>query len=93
MRKLKNEQDRKQSITISMSSETMRQLHQFRERLGLNRSETVRKAVDLLFHAWIVPELDREKIETADMDDFPDDVNEVGYNPFTGSYSEEDRDD
>lgn len=69
MRKLENEQNRKQSITISMSSVTMQQLHQFRERLGMNRSETVRKAVEMLFNCWIGPEIDREKIEAGDSED------------------------
>ena len=81
MRKLENEQDRKKSITISVSSVTMQQLHQFQRQLGMNRSETIRLAVKELF--------ERELNESTDMDDFPDEVSEVGYDPFMGSYSED----
>lgn len=71
---------RKVATTIALSPETVERIDKLAEKLKSSRSSIVAEAINMFFN-------DIEEFE--DVSDFPDDVSEIGYNPYTGSYEED----
>lgn len=82
MKKLPIE-ERKISTTFGLTCEALKRLDEIQKNNypGKSRSYVMDKIIETVFNAWI---FDQERTE-----EFPDDVSEVGYNPFTGSYEED----
>lgn len=82
MRRLPIE-ERKVSTTFALSLQALEKLDEIQERRfpGKSRSYTMEEIIGAIFNAWIA---DQERTEEV-----PDDVSEVGYDPFTGSYVED----
>lgn len=71
---------RKVATTIALSPETVERIDKLAEKLNSSRSSIVVEAINMFFN-------NMEEFE--DVSDFPDDVSEIGYNPYTGSYEED----
>lgn len=82
MRRLPIE-ERKVSTTFALSLKTLEKLDEIQERNypGKSRSYTMEEIIGVIYNAWIA---DQERTEEV-----PDDVSEVGYDPFTGCYTED----
>lgn len=82
MKKLPIE-ERKISTTFALTCEALKRLDEIQKNNypGKSRSYVMDKIIETVFNAWI---FDQERRE-----EFPDDVSEVGYNPYTGSYEED----
>ena len=76
-------EERKVSTTFALSLKTLEKLDEIQKNNypGKSRSFVMDKIIETVFNAWI---FDQERTE-----EFPDDVSEVGYNPYTGSYEED----
>lgn len=75
--------ERKVSTTFALSLKALKKLDEIQERNfpGKSRSYVVEEIIGVIYNTWIA---DQERTE-----EFPDDVSEVGYNPYTGSYEED----
>lgn len=82
MKKLPIE-ERKVSTTFALSRKALEKLNEIQERYydGKSRSYTMEEIIGVIYNAWIA---DQERAEEV-----PDDVSEVGYDPYTGSYEED----
>lgn len=87
---------RKVSTTFAVDQDTLRLVETMAEKMGYSRSGVVTSAIGFFYRWFLVYGPDREdwidedphNIPT-DAIDIPDDVSEIGYNPFTGSYEED----
>lgn len=79
MKKLPIE-ERKVSTTFALSLKALEKLDEIQERFfpGKSRSYAVEEIITILHNRYFTEE-----------DDIPDDVSEIGYNPYTGSYEED----
>ena len=77
MRKLPTEL-RRHPTSVALSVEALSRLEILAERLEMSRSQVVERAIQ---HFW--DELTIEDEEPSD------DVDEIGYNPYTGQYEED----
>lgn len=78
MRKKVEPDLRKITFTVSLAPALVRRLEHEASELGISRSALIRKAID-------------QYLEYADImsTEMSDDVSEIGYNPYTGSYEED----
>lgn len=83
-------EERRVSTTFAVSQNTLRLIDTMSEILGLSRSGIVNVAISF-YHRWLVCESGRidEDPHEISSDALPDEVSEIGYNPFTGSYEED----
>ena len=90
MKKLPIEQ-RKVSVTVALSQLVLSKLEIMSDRMQDSRSGIVEAAISLYYRFYQVYGPDRADWEDDDphLPEIPDDVSEVGYNPFTGSYEED----
>ena len=90
MKKLPIEQ-RKVSVTVALSQLALGKLEIMSDRMQDSRSGIVEAAIGLFYRYYQVYGPDRSDWEDDDPHppEFPDDVSEVGYDPFTGSYTED----
>ena len=72
-------EERKVSTTIALSLNTLSVLDELGTKSGENRSRIVEKAIRAYYREWIEENDPR----------IPDDVSEIGYNPYSGSYEED----
>ena len=72
-------EERKVSTTIALSLRTLSVLDELGTRSGENRSRIVEKAIMTYYREWIEENDPR----------IPDDVSEIGYNPYSGCYEED----
>ena len=81
MKKLPIE-ERKVSTTFALSLKALEKLDEI-QRLypGKSRSYALEEIIGVIYNAWIA--------DQKSIDEIPDDVSEIGYNPFTGSYEED----
>lgn len=79
MKKLPIE-ERKVSTTFALSLKALEKLDEIQERRfpGKSRSYAMEEIIASIYNDWFPEE-----------EEIPDDVSEVGYNPFTGSYEED----
>lgn len=80
MKKLPIEK-RKIPTTIALTAEVLTMIDEMAERFEISRSAVAERAIKTCYNAWIA---DQEPIP-----EIPDDVSEIGYNPFTGCYEED----
>lgn len=73
-------EERKISITFALDRKSLEYIERLAEKLNCSRSAIITEAVREFWE-------DQERL--TDVSDFPDDVSEVGYNPYTGSYDED----
>lgn len=90
MKKLPIEQ-RKVSVTVALSQLALGKLEIMSDRMQDSRSGIVEAAIGLFYRFYQGYGPDRADWEDDDPrpPEIPDDVSEVGYDPFTGSYSED----
>lgn len=90
MKKLPIEQ-RKVSVTVALSQLALGKLEIMSDRMSDSRSGIVEEAIGLFYRYYQVYGPDRSDWEEDDPQppEIPDDVSEVGYNPYTGSYEED----
>lgn len=76
-------EERKVSTTFALSLKALEKLDEIQKRHfpGKSRSYTMEEIIGVIYNAWIA---DQERTEEA-----PDDISEIGYNPYTGSYMED----
>ena len=76
-------EERRISTTFSLSLKTLEKLDEIQERHcpEKSRSYTIAEVINVIYDAWFS---DQERTE-----EFPDDVSEIGYNPYTGCYEED----
>ena len=72
---------RKQPTTLALTAEVLTMIDEMAERFEMSRSAVAERAIKTYYNAWIA---DQEPIP-----EIPDDVDEIGYNPFTGCYEED----
>lgn len=79
MKKLPIE-ERKVSTTFALSLKALEKLDEIQERHfpGKSRSYMMEEIIATLYNMWFPEE-----------EEIPDDVSEVGYNPFSGCYEED----
>lgn len=82
--KVPNEK-RKVSTSFAVDQQTLREIDRLAELFGASRSYIVSEAV-FYFSRKAADILEDQATDAADI---PDDVNEVGYNPYSGSYEED----
>ena len=75
MKKLPIEK-RKIPTTIALTAEVLTMIDEMAERFEISRSAVAERAITTCYNAWIA---DQEPIH-----EIPDDVSEIGYNPYTG---------
>lgn len=86
---------RKVSTTVALSPVALSKLEIMCEDMERNRSFIVEDAIDLYYRFFQQYGPDRADWQDEDplppevSDDIPDDVSEIGYNPYTGSYEED----
>lgn len=82
--KVPNEK-RKVSTTFAVDQLTLKEIDRLAELFGASRSHIVSEAV-YYFSRKTADILEDKATDAADI---PDDVSEIGYNPYTGSYEED----
>lgn len=90
MKKLPIEQ-RKVSVTVALSQLALGKLEIMSDRMRDSRSGIVEAAINLYYRFYQTYGPDRSDWEDDDPQppEIPDDVSEVGYNPYTGCYEED----
>lgn len=90
MKKLPIE-ERKLSTTVALSRVALEKLNIMSDRMQDSRSGIVEQAIGLFYRFYQVYGPDRSDWEDDDPQppEIPDDVSEVGYNPYTGCYEED----
>lgn len=84
-------EERKVSTTIALTPATLSTLETMCDRMNLSRSSVTEQAIGLFYRYFLVYGPDRADWEDDDPQppEIPDDVSEIGYNPYTGSYEED----
>ena len=90
MKKLPLEQ-RKVSTTVALSQLALGKLEIMSDRMQDSRSGIVEAAIGLYYRFYQVYGPDRADWEDDDPQapEIPDDVSEIGYNPYSGCYEED----
>ena len=73
---------RKLPTTLALTAEVLTMIDEMAERFEISRSAVAERAIKTCFNAWIVDEEDP-------IPEIPDEVSEIGYNPYTGCYEED----
>lgn len=90
MRKLPTEL-RRHPTSIALSVNALSRLQELSEEMETSRSRIVEDAIGLYYRFFSVYGPDRRDWEDDDPHppEIPDDVDEIGYNPYTGQYEED----
>lgn len=91
MRKKIDPDIRKVTFTVSLAPALVRRLDEEASHCKLSRSALIRSAINLYFRYAAVYGPDPEDMDFLPpaLPDDPDDVSEIGYNPYTGAYEED----
>ena len=73
-------EQKKISITIALLPDVLAKLDRLADEMKCSRSAILAEAI----RGYL-----EDQQEFTDVPDFPDDVSEIGYNPYTGSYEED----
>ena len=90
MRRIPTEK-RKVSTTIALTPAALSTLETMCEEMNLSRSSVTEQAIGLFYRFFLVYGPDRADWQEEDPlpPEVSDDVSEIGYNPYTGSYEED----
>ena len=82
---------RKVSTTIALSPTALSRLELICGAMDMSRSAIAEDAIELYYRFYLQYGPDRADWQDEDPlpPEIPDDVSEIGYNPYTGSYEED----